>query len=448
MERTDLVDALGCICFWSKCRPSARAYLKPMCSVARLLWAVIITLAAVSTVTAQEPRDQHTAPPLLNATVDVHLFWTATCPHCAKARRFLERTVPSIPGAHLHSFQLDGDGRREAAFIALSKRYKNDPPGVPMIVVGDEAFVGYRDDATTGAEIERRIKACLAAPCADPAGPILAQAGVMESGTQPAAETEGSQIRRPGLPATISLPGIGDFETRSLSLPILTIVLGAVDGFNPCAMWVLVFLIGLLLGLNDRFKMWSYGAVFLLTSGAVYFVFMAAWLNLFLFLGSLAWIRFVVGVFALGAGTYYLREFVRNPDAACRVTAAGEKQRVMDRLRSAVSERSFLMAVLGIMALAVAVNMIELLCSAGIPAVYTQVLALSDLSPLAYYAHLALYIAVFMLDDMVIFIAAMLTLQATGLAMSYSRWSHLIGGTVLVVIGLLLVFKPEWLAMA
>ena len=92
--------------------------------------------------------------------------------------------------------------------------------------------------------------------------------------------------------------------------------------------------------------------------------------------------------------------------------------------------------------------MIELLCSAGIPAVYTQVLALSDLSPLGYYSHLALYIAVFMLDDALIFVAAMLTLQATGLVASYSRWSHLIGGVVLLGIGLMLIFRPEWLAMA
>ena len=99
------------------------------------------------------------------------------------------------------------------------------------------------------------------------------------------------------------------------------------------------------------------------------------------------------------------------------------------------------------MTLAVAVNMIELLCSAGIPAVYTQVLAQSDLTPLSYYAFLALYIAVFMLDDALIFVVAMLTLQATGLAASYSRWSHLIGGGVLLVVGILLIFKPHWLAM-
>lgn len=279
------------------------------------------------------------------------------------------------------------------------------------------------------------------------AGPLLAQAGLITTGTQDVAVPEGNRVTRPGLPKAISVPGLGSIETETLSLPLLTIVLAAVDGFNPCAMWVLVFLIGLLVGLNDRVKMWSYGAAFLLTSGVVYFLFMAAWLNLFLFLGSLAWIRAAVGMFALGAGGYYLREFVRNPNASCPITTPGEKQRVMDRLKSAVTERSFVVAIFGIMTLAVAVNMIELLCSAGIPAVYTQVLALSDLTPLAYYGYLALYIVVFMLDDAIIFVAAMLTLQATGLAASYSRWSHLIGGCVLLGIGALLIFSPEWLSM-
>ena len=415
-----------------------------MSCVLRVLAALAFMALLLSHALAQEQSGGQRAQVPSGGAVDVHLFWTATCPHCASARRFLERIVPGIPGARLRSFELDGDGRREAAFIALSTQFKNEPPAVPFIIVGDEAFVGYRDDATTGAEIERRIRTCLAVPCVDVAGPILAQQGASEPGSQEVADKPGPRIRRPELPGTISLPGFGNIETRSLSLPMLTVVLGAVDGFNPCAMWVLVFLIGLLVGLNDRLRMWTYGAAFLLTSGAVYFVFMAAWLNLFLFLGSLTWIRAAVGVFALGAGAYYLREFVRSPDATCPVTSPGEKQRVMDRLRSAVSERSFLLAILGIMALAVAVNMIELLCSAGIPAVYTQVLALSNLSPLGYYSHLALYIAVFMLDDAVIFITAMLTLQVTGLAASYSRWSHLIGGGVLLGIGFLLIVKPEW----
>jgi glutaredoxin len=379
------------------------------------------------------------------SVVAVYLFWTATCPHCAKARDYLLRLAAREPRMRLEPLELDGDEGRERAFVALSQRFGVEPLVVPLILVGDQVFVGYDDDATSGLEIENAVKDCLARSCADLAGPILAQSTTEQGlGSDP----RKAQVRRPPLPETIWLPGFGHVATRSLSLPALTIVLGAVDGFNPCAMWVLVFLIGLLIGMRDPIRMWSYGAAFLLTSAAVYFAFMAAWLNLVLLLGTLGWIRSAIGVFALVAGVYYLREFVRNPDAACVVTSPGERRRIMERLKAAVAEQSFFLAIAGIMALAVAVNLIELLCSAGIPAVYTQVLALSDLSGAAYYGYLMLYISVFLLDDAVVFVTAMLTLQATGLAATYSRYSHLIGGLVLVGVGLLLVFRPQWLAFA
>ena len=98
-----------------------------------------------------------------------------------------------------------------------------------------------------------------------------------------------------------------------------------------------------------------------------------------------------------------------------------------------------------ILALAFAVNLVELLCSAGIPAVYTQVLALSNLPTWQYYAYLALYIIVFMLDDLFVFVVAMKTLQITGIGTGYSRFSHLAGGVVLLAIGALLLLRPEWL---
>lgn len=380
--------------------------------------------------------------------LSVHIFWSSTCPHCVRAHAFLDRTIAGLPGAHLMSHELDGNPTREAAFIALSQRYGNEPPAVPMIVIGDTAFVGYRDEATTGMDIEKAVKACLEIRCPDVGGLAISNAGIAASQAYKPDKGEKAQLVRPKILETIFVPWFGTIETRTLSLPMLTILLGVIDGFNPCAMWVLLFLIGLLLGLKDRFRMWVYGATFLFASGAVYFAFMAAWLNIFLFLGSLVWIRAVVGLFGLAAATYYFREFIRNPDAACPVGTPGEKQRIMDRLRIAVAQRSFLAGIAGIIGLAIAVNLIELLCSAGIPAVYTQILALSELSAIAYFGFLALYIAVFMFDDAMIFVIAMLSLQATGLAASYSRWSHLIGGVVLSVIGLLLILKPEWLAIS
>jgi len=414
-------------------------------TLVRLFAIAVLALATASGVMAQQrpaPADGRG-----DAPVAVYLLWTATCPHCAKARSYVTSLVASEPRFALRSIELTGDGVREQQFIAIIRHFRIDPPVVPVVIVGEEVFVGYDGDATSGAAIRAKAYACLVAGCADAAAPVLAAAA---SGRQPITQgaAEGGRTRGPTVPTSIKVPFFGEIQTSTLSLPMLTIVLAAIDGFNPCAMWVLVFLIGLLVGMNDPVRMWSYGAVFIGTSAAVYYAFMAAWLNLFLFLGSLAWIRMAVGVLALGAAAYYLREFARNPEGACPVTSPGERQGIMNRFRGLVTERSFVLAVLGIAALAVAVNMIELLCSAGIPAVYTQVLALSNLSPAGYYAYLALYIAIFMLDDGVVFVTAMLTLRASGLAATYSRYSHLVGGVVLGAVGLLLLFRPQWLSFS
>jgi hypothetical protein len=213
-------------------------------------------------------------------------------------------------------------------------------------------------------------------------------------------------------------------------------------------MWVLVFLIGLLLGMENKARMWILGGTFLFTSALVYFLFLSAWLNIFLLLGALLWIRIAVGGFALVGGAYYLREFALNPDAVCKVTNSGERRTIMDALKRTVQEEHFWLALAGIVVLAAAVNLIELLCSAGLPAVFTNVLSLSDLPTWQYYAYLLLYISVFLADDAIIFITAMVTLQATGLTASYSRYSHLIGGTAMVIIGVLLIFRPDWLAFS
>jgi hypothetical protein len=156
-------------------------------------------------------------------------------------------------------------------------------------------------------------------------------------------------------------------------------------------------------------------------------------------------VRAAVGLVALGGGFYYLREYWRNPDAVCKVTAPEGRRRVLERLRGLAAERRFWVALAGILALAFAVNLVELLCSAGIPAVYTQVLALSELPAWQYYAYLALYLFVFMLDDLFVFVVAMKTLQVAGLTTRYVRFSHLAGGVVLLAIGALLLLRPELL---
>ena len=99
----------------------------------------------------------------------------------------------------------------------------------------------------------------------------------------------------------------------------------------------------------------------------------------------------------------------------------------------------------GIIGLAASVNLIELACSSGLPLVYTQILALNDLSKLQYLIYILIYIFFFLIDDIIIFAIAMKTLEISGISTKYTKYSHLIGGIIMLIISLLMAFKPEWL---
>ena len=379
------------------------------------------------------------------APLVVHVFSETGCPYCQRAKSFLRDQAQKLPWLQVIDHDIQSDARALKQFEALNRRLGVKRPGVPLILVGARPFIGFDAPETTGTQIIEAARQCSSVPCRDLHAEVAASFSQVQNGPPPG-DTVSEPVTRPSLPHEIDLPVIGEVNTRSLSLPFLTILLAAVDGFNPCAMWVLVFLIGLLLGMENKARMWLLGGTFLLTSGLVYFLFLSAWLNIFLVLGALLWIRLAVGGFAVVGGAYYLREFALNRDPVCKVTNPGERRSIMDALKRTVQEERFWLALAGIVVLAAAVNLIELLCSAGLPAVFTNVLSLSDLPTWQYYVYLLLYISVFLADDAIIFITAMVTLQATGLTASYSRYSHLIGGAAMVFIGILLIFKPEWLA--
>lgn len=372
-----------------------------------------------------------------------YVFWRDGCPHCERLRTFLGAHVAAHPEHAVRYFEIGKDGTARDLLVSVSTDLGAERVAVPFTVVGERYFVGYLDDATSGAQIVAALRACEASGCPDRVAPRLATLSGGESGRAP--DRARGTAQTPALPQSLDIPLVGRVDIADLSLPLLTLVLAALDGFNPCAMWTLVFLIGLLLGMRDRVRMWILGLAFLAASAAVYFMFMAAWLNTLLALGMVPWIRAGVGLLALAGGAWYLREFLLHRDEVCRVTAPARRRRVFEHLKAAALERRFLLALAAIVALAVAVNLVELVCSAGIPAVYTQVLALTPLPAWQYHGYLALYILVFLLDDLLVFAIAMTTLRATGPGTRYAHWSHLVGGLVLLAIGVLLLARPEWL---
>lgn len=239
----------------------------------------------------------------------------------------------------------------------------------------------------------------------------------------------------------------GVVSLKDVSLPIFTIILGAVDGFNPCAMWILIFLITMMFSMHDRGKMWILGLTFIFTSGFVYLCFMLSWLSLASFLSSVVLIRFLIASFAVLFGMVNIYRYFKslNSDVGCDVTDKKKRLKIMERIKKIVNEKSFLLSILGIMLLAFSVNLIELLCSLGIPVMFTNVLAMNDLSTLEYVIYIGLYLLFFLIDDILIFVIAMKTLKIKGISNKYTKYSHLIGGVIMVLLGILMVIKPEWL---
>ncbi len=366
-------------------------------------------------------------------SVSIHLFWAHGCYHCEQEKLFLDMLQTKYPQIRVHLYEVTAEPENLALLRRVGEELRINISGVPVTIIGDRAFIGWYDPTTTGTAIEKAVRAGLEQPLPDVVTTLRLP--------PPVSNAEGVSI----LPDTLILPVVGEISIKHLSLPALTILIAALDGFNPCAMWVLVFLIGLLLNLKDRFKMWVLGSTFIMTSAFIYFLFMTAWLNLLQFLGLVLWVRLAIGLIALIAGGYNLKEYFANPSGVCKVTGNARRQRVFGRLQAIVHQKNFWLALVGIIVLAFAVNLVELVCSASLPVVYIQVLTLTPLLQWQYYLYLLLYITIFMLDDLIIYIAAMTTLQAAGVTGKYSRGSHLVGGVVMLAMGAVILMRPQWL---
>lgn len=386
--------------------------------------------------------------------ITAYLFHGDGCPHCSQEQDYIHNDlVPEFSNLEIKEYEVYKNRQNGLFMQKAARELEANVSGVPFLIIGDKTFVGYLE-GTTSKEIRERVEECSLSACPDSIAAIAQDypedakqnnGSSNNSGSITDENTGESNASGDSAERIINLPLVGEVDAMKLSLPALTVLIGVLDGFNPCAMWVLLFLITLLLGMKDRRKMWILGIAFIVASALVYFVFMAAWLNLIIFLGFIVWVRILIGLIALAGGVYSIRDYFVNKDSGCKVVGADKKRKTFDRLKEVVHNNSLWLALGGIILLAFAINLVELICSAGLPAVYSQILILNDLPTWKNYSYILLYVFFFMLDDLIVFFIAMTTLKITGITTKYTRASRIIGGILMLAIGLMLIFKPEWL---
>jgi len=355
---------------------------------------------------------------------EIHFFYSETCPHCSKEKEFLKELKLKYPEIEIKKYEIISKKlipnlENQEILEGFYKEYqvpKQEWGRVPATFTSDRYFIGFNEQI--GREIENCLKECLGQ------------------------ETKTSE--------KIKLPFLGEIDISKMSLPLLTIIIAGLDGFNPCAMWILLVLIALLINTHSRKRMLLVGGVFIFTSGIVYFLILSAWLNLFLAMKYVGLIRILIGMVALGTGIWQIQRFIRYKKGVCPVINSksfqGKIKNILIKQAEKIIVSSLTLGIVGgIIFLAFSVNLIEFFCSAGLPAIYTKILSLSSLDNLTYYLYLLLYTFIFMLDDLIIFSLAIFAVSRIGFSEKYNYWATLIGGLLMLVLGILLIFKPEFL---
>ena len=341
----------------------------------------------------------------------LEVFVREGCPHCAEAKHFLSELSTRRPGLVVVYREVDRDPVARDALIELSLQAGAWPPGVPTFVHGSRVLVGFDDAEHVGAELVRLLDA--SAPQAPP--------------------------------DTVESSLFGTLQASEIGLPLFTLALGLLDGFNPCAMWVLLFLLSLLVRLKDRRRMAMVAGTFVLASGAVYYAFMAAWLNVFLFVGMTEALRIGLAGVAMLIGFINVKDFFAFRRGVSLSIPESAKPGLYARARAILKAESLPASLAAVAVLAVVVNFVELLCTAGLPAVYTAVLTQHDLSPLAHYGYLGFYILAYIADDALMVGTAVLALGSGKLDERGGRRLKLLSGAVMLALGLVMLLRPHWL---
>ncbi|HPF42132.1 MAG TPA: hypothetical protein PLP02_01275 [Bacillota bacterium] len=370
-----------------------------------------------------------------SSPVNLYFFYDITCGHCQEEDAYLSLLESEYPDIVVNRYELSESDYNLALYDSVRETFGKSMSLTPLLVIGGVALTGFSEQTETDivSLIERYTTAT---DYVDVTEKIINGETV---------DRDDIEYLRFSWGDYVYIPIFGNVSVDSFSLIVAAIVIGLVDGFNPCAMWILLFLITLLVELPDKRRRWTLGIAFLLTSGIFYFLIMTTWLKIGISIAAIKWVRIAIASFALAFGIYNITRFVislKHKETGCDVTNVKMKRKFQDMVRSSVAKKNILMAIFGIMLVAIAVNFLELACSAGLPLLFTQILAYRSLPYAIYLMYIGIYVFFFLVDDIAVFVISMITLEVKGISNRFGKVSQLVGGAIMIAIGILLMFFP------
>ena len=344
--------------------------------------------------------------------VNIYLFYSKICPHCQKEEKYFETLKEKYQDKiNIYTYEVTENKTNNEIMKSLKKELKENSQGVPFTIIGSKTFLGY--DESFNERIENTIDSYL---------------------------NENTTTDN-----TYTIPILGKIEAKNASIILIAVILGFIDGFNPCAMWILLLLINMCISIKDKKKMLIVCLTFIITSGIIYFLSMLG-IGFILDLTTIAYIRNIIAILAIVLGIYNLYTYIKTrKETGCHVVKKEKRKTIITKINNILNNKNTLLMFGGTIILATSVNLIEMACSLGFPTIFLEILSINNIHGFLKITYLLIYILFYLIDDIVVLFLSIKAFEAKGISTKYNKYVHLIGGIIMVLMGILLIFKPEWI---
>ena len=360
--------------------------------------------------------------------IHLYFFWSKKCPHCLKAGPDIIDLDKQYPWLKLHSLELSEHPENIQTYVNMARVFGNEASSVPTFMFCGNSLSGYENKESTGRLLRFYLRECYQF--------------AKENGSDNSLTFMLNLNESP----SVDVPLLGNISSDNYSLPMLTVFIAGMDAFNPCAFFVLLFLLSMMMHSRSRSRMALIGGIFVFFSGVIYFLFMTAWLNLFIYLGELRFITLIAGCIAVLMALINIKDYFWFKKGFSLSISEQEKPKLIDRIRNLLRLDSITTVVFATIILAIVANSYELLCTAGFPMVYTRILTLRSLSIDSYYLYLLLYNLIYILPLLIIVVFFTIKLGSRKLSEKEGMVLKLLSGVMMLMLGVLIIVSPQLLS--
>ena len=386
--------------------------------------------------------------------VKIEYFSRKDCKNCANLEKFLKELSAKRDDFEYVEHKIDKSKEEKAFFDETTSKLKL-VKGTPIIYIDGHIIQGFNTADTTGKEIENLINSAKAKDKiltlkeyleSGQAGDVSSNGAVCTGDTvcEVPELTKGAENQ-----VLVNIPIINKtVDLTNYSLFTMSLILGTIDGFNPCAMWVLVLFLTALIAVGNKVKMFRVAGLFIFAEAAMYFFILNAWIYAWDFVGLDKWVTPLVGIVGIIGGIFFIRNYLKKGDTLeCEVTDFEQRAKISKKIKDIANKPFTLLTALAIIGLALSVNVIEFACSVGIPQTYTKILQINEVPFWTRQFYTFIYIIGYMVDDIIVFGFALMSINKLKLTTKYSKWVNLFGGILMIILGLIMLIKPSLLIM-